>query len=85
MADFIHGVTLTEDPDAIRRLTRLLDRVERYTSNGAWVSLSQLADACGGTEASVSARLRDLRKKGYIVDRRHVGRGLYHYRVHWED
>jgi hypothetical protein len=52
-----------------------------------WFSLSDLADLTGDPEASVSARLRDFRKKrfgGHTVDRRRDGR-LYLYRLTWND
>lgn len=71
------------------RLERLLDRVRDYMLSGEWRTLADIQAACGGTEASVSARLRDLRKDrfgGHQVDRRRVPgtdprSGLWHYRV----
>jgi len=52
---------------------------------GEWWTLRELADATGWPEASVSARLRDLRKPrfgGFIVQRQRVGEGgLFHYRL----
>lgn len=79
---FFGGGTLSEDAGSVERLTRLLDRVERYMSDGRWRTLADISAYCRGTEASVSARLRDLRKMGYVVDRRRVGPGLFEYRVH---
>lgn len=66
------------------RLSRLLDRVRSFMADTSWHTLSEIAGACGGSEASVSARLRDLRKLGMIVQRQRVGdprRGLFAYRV----
>lgn len=67
------------------RLTRLLDRVRAYMSDGRWRTLREIAEATGGSEASVSARLRDLRKPkhgGHEVDReRTVVEGVWRYRV----
>ena len=43
-----------------------------------------IAEAVGSPEASVSARLRDLRKPafgGHTVERQYVERGLFRYRV----
>jgi hypothetical protein len=77
------------------RLTRQLDRVRECMlekmlpehTAGQWLTLSELVHWCGGSEAGISARLRDLRKPqfgGYIVERRRRGdpkRGLFEYRL----
>lgn len=66
------------------RLTSELHRVLNVMLDGSWRSLAAIAEVTGAPEASISARLRDLRKPkfgGYIVERRHVGNGLWHYRV----
>ena len=69
------------------RLTRLLSRVYACMRDGEWRSLSQIVQHCGGSEASVSARLRDLRKVrfgAYVVERRRRGRpqvGVFEYRI----
>ncbi len=77
------GSTYREARDG-ERLRGLLLRVYSAMSDGQWHTLSELAQKCGGSEASVSARLRDLRKPrfgGYTVDRRRVSGGLFEYRV----
>jgi hypothetical protein len=66
------------------RLGRQLDRALALMQDGAWRTLRQIADAAGGSEASVSARLRDLRKfrfGAYRVLRQDRGGGLWVYRV----
>jgi len=67
------------------RLTGQLARVRAFMADGKWWGLATLAIAAGGTEASVSARLRDLRKSKYgshIIDRRRIGTsGLFQYRM----
>ncbi len=69
------------------RLSSLLKRVETLMSDGQWRFLEEIAKQTGGTESSVSARLRDLRKPkfgGYRVERRRFGipeSGLFEYRV----
>ena len=66
------------------RLRTLLERVRRLMGDGRWRTLSEISQSCGGTEASVSARIRDLRKSrngSHLVERRNMGRGLYEYRV----
>jgi hypothetical protein len=74
-------------------LTRLKSQAERVhffmTSHGDdwWRTLREIASVAGGSEAGVSARLRDFRKKkwgGWIVDRRRRGDpklGIWEYRV----
>ena len=83
----IHGDRDGETFDRARdgkRLNAQASAVYRVMSDGAWRSLSQIAAATDAPEASVSARLRDLRKPcfgGHTVERRHVERGLWLYRV----
>lgn len=52
--------------------------------DGGWRTLADIARLAGHPEASVSAQLRDFRKEKFgrlDVERRHVARGLYEYRV----
>lgn len=69
------------------RLRSLLARVEALMRDGQWRTLAEISAATGGSEASVSARLRDLRKAkfgGHTVDRRRRGEpeaGLWEYRL----
>jgi len=79
------GATINPAKDA-PRLSRQLDRVRDMMSDGQWRTLAQVAASCGCSEASASARLRDLRKArfgGHTVERRRVpgGRGLHEYRI----
>jgi hypothetical protein len=81
--DLFGGVTFDPTADGERLLT-LLRRVQYLMSDGAWRTLAEIQQECGGSEASVSARLRDLRKRqwgGHCVLRRRVDRGLWQYRV----
>lgn len=79
------GRTMDEDPDAPRRLSGQMLRVVQAMADGRWRTLAELtAIVKPATEASVSARLRDLRKPkfgAHQVDRRLVEPGLYEYRV----
>ena len=66
------------------RLAGQLARVRALMADGVWRTLADVAAGVGGSEAAVSARLRDLRKArfgGLDVQRRHVARGLFQYRV----
>lgn len=73
------------------RLTRQLQVVfivtEQASRKGQWLTLGELAAACGAPESSISARLRDLRKPrfgSHVVEKRRRGegrRGLWEYKV----
>lgn len=77
------GATIEPERDT-DRLHAQLSRVRAVMADGQWRTLRELAAATGDPEASVSARLRDMRKVkfgGYTVARRYVERGLWAYRV----
>lgn len=77
------GITFSHDRDG-PRLNAQLRRVRDLMLDGRWRTLADIAAATGDPEASVSARLRDLRKPkhgGYTVDREYVERGLWRYRI----
>lgn len=80
------GNTFEPDLDE-RRLVSLLARVQQLMSDGRWRTLQQIRSAVGGSEASISARLRDLRKSrwgAFVVERRRRGdpkRGIFEYSV----
>ncbi len=68
------------------RLNRQLQLVRDLMADGRWRTLGEIAAAVGCPEASVSARLRDLRKEkfgGHQVDRERVPgqNGLWRYRL----
>lgn len=66
------------------RLKGQLCRVFDAMRSGEWFTLSRLADRVGGSEAGVSARIRDLRKEkfgGHVIERRNAGGGLWEYRL----
>ena len=71
-----------------RRLGAQHQRVFGVMRRGAWFSLAEISAATGAPEASVSARLRDLRKRrfgSYLVDRRRregeEERGTWEYQL----
>jgi hypothetical protein len=81
LADF-DGETYEHDRD-YGRLGTMLNRVHWVVADGCWHTLAELAALTGGTEAAISARLRDLRKPkfgAHTIERRHVGAGLWEYR-----
>lgn len=66
------------------RLGKQLLRVGRQMADGQWHTLAELAAATGDPEASISARLRDLRKRkfgGHTVNRQRMTGGLWRYRL----
>ena len=70
------------------RLKTLLERVKARMLSGHWYTIAELAAAAGGrSEASISARIRDLRKEkfgGYRVEARRrepLKLGLFEYRL----
>ena len=79
------GHTYDASLDA-ERLSGQLLRVWSLMRDGKWRTLAEIAEAVGGSEAGVSARLRDLRKPRYgamTVERRRseLHNGLWLYRL----
>ena len=66
------------------RLVRQLAYVFAFMSDGTWRTLREIEEATGFPQASISARLRDLRKPKYgahAIERRRRGVGLHEYRL----
>lgn len=77
------GATFDQERDG-KRLNAQLFAVRAAMGDGQWWTLADLAERCGAPEASVSARIRDLRKPrfgGHMIERRFVRRGLFEYRM----
>jgi hypothetical protein len=77
------GVTFNAARDGAR-LSEQLVRVFNVMADNQWRTLGELAAATNAPEASVSARLRDLRKPkfgGLTVESRFLTRGLWAYRI----
>jgi hypothetical protein len=68
-----------------RQLTNQLARVRVYMLQSNWRTLREIEDALGHPQASISARLRDLRKSRYgsyiVARRRREGMKVWEYRV----
>jgi hypothetical protein len=75
----------TYEPDQDRdRLSRQLEAVRRLMKDQSWRTLYELRALTGFPTQSVSARLRDFRKKrfgSHTVNRRRVGAGLFEYQL----
>lgn len=86
---FLHAPTFDgETFDAVQdgpRLNRQLRVVRDWMlERNGWYTLAEISAGTGEPEASVSARLRDLRKVrfgSYQVDRRRRSEGQWEYRV----
>jgi hypothetical protein len=77
------GDTFDPERDGVR-LTKQHRDVWRYMQDERWHTLSAVSHGTGHPEASVSARLRDLRKRrfgGHTVERRYVTHGIWAYRL----
>jgi hypothetical protein len=78
------GETFEPEQDQ-ERLGQQLQKVKDCLIDGEWWTLYRLAAVSGvRSEASISARIRDLRKPkfgGYTVERKRVDGGLFVYRV----
>ena len=82
--------TLFDGPDLTAsdavRLSGQLERVRNQMADGRWYTLSCLSVLVNGSEAGISARLRDMRKPrfgSHTIERERVapGSGLYRYRL----
>lgn len=71
----------------LERLNAQMKRVYHCMVDGNWRTLEEISVVTGDREASISARLRDLRKDkfgGFLVERRSRGdrsKGLFEYRL----
>lgn len=77
------GDTYSGERDGGRLFAQLV-RVRLILSDGEWHTLPELSATTGDPEASVSARIRDLRKRKWgsrIVLREYAGHGLWRYRL----
>src|SRR4051812_39177242 len=76
----------TYDPKHDRhRLSSQYMRVFNLMKDGRWRTLAEIREVVGGSEAGISARLRDFRKAvngGHVVDDRRQGKsGVWEYRL----
>ena len=80
------GSTYDPEHDG-ERLGGQLYRVFALMRDSEWRTLGEIASVAGGSEAGISARLRDCRKDrfgGHTVERRRRGEpkdGLWEYRL----
>jgi hypothetical protein len=78
--------TTYEAPLDFNRLNRQSKIVAMAMLDKQWHTLPELSAITGQPEASISARLRDFRKKrfgGHTVERKRLTGGLFAYRLIW--
>ena len=77
-----HGIDYRRD---LPRIKKQIDRVRQTmleaTAEKEWLTLVAIEFRTGDPQASVSARLRDLRKLGFKVFRRRRTEGQWEYRI----
>ena len=64
MTNLFDGLTYDKEQDEVR-LTTLFDKVLELMLDGHWRTLNEIAFQVGGQVQSVSARLRDARKRKF--------------------
>lgn len=77
------GETFDQELDG-SRLTSQVAKVKDFMMDGQWHTLPEIEANTKFPQASISARLRDLRKfrfGGYIIDRKRVSKGLFAYKL----
>lgn len=77
------GATYDHARDSARLGEQML-AVLSVMSDGQWRTLAGIAAETNAPEASISARLRDLRKPrfgGHTVNREYIRRGLFQYQL----
>lgn len=80
---YFDGTTYVHSRDGAR-LGEQMASVLSVMADGKWRTLADIASETNSPEASVSARLRDLRKPrfgGHTVNREFLRRGLFQYQL----
>ena len=83
MSNLFGGVTFDPILDA-ERLKIQLGRVFCVMRDEQWHTIPELRDMCGGSEAAISARIRDFRKPqfgSYDIITERVQQGLWRYKL----
>lgn len=78
----MNGLSTYQHELDFKRLSDQLGKVRDVMLTGKRYTLRELADAANCLETSASARLRELRKYGWTIDRARRGdpkRGLFEY------
>ena len=79
--EMFNGSDYVPERDDVR-LSGQIERVWNCMKDGKPRTLDEIAKATGDPHASISAQLRHLRKErfgGHVVEKEHIGNGLYRY------
>lgn len=76
----VRGETFDQARDGARLGAQYL-RVKAFMQDGQWHTLTAICSATGDPQASVSARLRDMRRDGFKVERVHFDKGVWLYKA----
>ena len=68
-----------KEPFPSERLRNQRERVEGVMTFCRDLTLAEIARMAYCSEASASARLREMRSRGWTITRKLIGRGLYAY------
>lgn len=77
------GTTFEPKRDTIR-LNEQCQDVFNFLSDNCWHTLREAHERTGHPEASISARIRDLKKSkfgGFQIEKRYIENGLWQYRM----
>jgi hypothetical protein len=79
-ADAYH-LALARIPDQARRVLSAMSPRVGASWPGRWWTKQALAQTVGGSPHAMSARMSELRRLGFVVEKHHAGDGLYLYRL----
>jgi hypothetical protein len=77
------GATFNRSRDGVRLNDQCQD-VYNFMADNCWHTLREAHERTGHPEASISARIRDLRKSrfgGFTIEKRYIENGLWQYRM----
>lgn len=83
MEQTFDGQTFKQERDGAR-LTKQLEAVKRVMGDGQWHTLHEVCEIVKASTASVSARIRDLRKAkfgGFTIERQYIRKGVWAYKL----
>ena len=75
----IFGAPISKEAE--ESIHRSRPKVKDIMSDGNWHTLEEMSNLCRISQASVSARIRELKHYGMEYDRQLLTKGTYKYRV----
>lgn len=74
------GSDIDQERDG-NRLKKQIWRIYELMKDQKWRSLSEISKLANAPEASASAQLRNLKKLGHKLNKKHLGHGFYKYQL----